>query len=169
MYVSPEYRVVVETSICEVPRLDGHGRAVPSAFPIGPTKQQLPATPIGYGSWILVDGRNLIIIQASKILRHLPVNLLNKRRAGIMAIAVCIHPFSARPNNADSPDHDQAVGQICSTASMTHNLEQCVRLVSKAAAAGAKVYMIPSYFSSLPGASRDLSAMAVWSPSPMTP
>ncbi|KAK7980977.1 hypothetical protein PG989_013434 [Apiospora arundinis] len=36
-----------------------------------------------------------------------------------------------------------AVGQICSTASMAHNLEQCVRLVSKAAAAGAKVLFLP--------------------------
>ncbi|KAK6193026.1 putative secondary metabolism biosynthetic enzyme [Pestalotiopsis sp. IQ-011] len=36
-----------------------------------------------------------------------------------------------------------AVGQICSSASMTHNLEQCVRLVSKAAAAGAKVLFLP--------------------------
>ncbi|KAG6018413.1 hypothetical protein E4U41_003913 [Claviceps citrina] len=31
-----------------------------------------------------------------------------------------------------------AVGQICSTASMTANLEQCVRLVAEAAAGGAK-------------------------------
>ncbi|KAH6656401.1 carbon-nitrogen family protein [Truncatella angustata] len=36
-----------------------------------------------------------------------------------------------------------AVGQICSTASMTHNLEQCIKLVSKAAAAGAKVLFLP--------------------------
>lgn len=33
----------------------------------------------------------------------------------------------------------QAVGQICSTASMKANLDQCVRLVSKAAIGGAKV------------------------------
>ncbi|KAJ3950363.1 Carbon-nitrogen hydrolase [Colletotrichum fioriniae] len=32
-----------------------------------------------------------------------------------------------------------AVGQICSTASLSHNLEQCVRLVAKAAIGGAKV------------------------------
>ncbi|KUI67053.1 putative hydrolase nit2 [Cytospora mali] len=31
-----------------------------------------------------------------------------------------------------------AVGQICSTSSMTHNLDQCVKLMSKAAEAGAK-------------------------------
>lgn len=33
----------------------------------------------------------------------------------------------------------QAVGQICSTASMTHNLEQCVRLMEEAAGKEAKV------------------------------
>ncbi|CAJ2511240.1 Uu.00g068650.m01.CDS01 [Anthostomella pinea] len=32
-----------------------------------------------------------------------------------------------------------AVGQICSSNSMAHNLEQCVKLVGKAASAGAKV------------------------------
>jgi len=32
-----------------------------------------------------------------------------------------------------------AVGQICSTASMTHNLAQCQKLVHKAVQAGAKV------------------------------
>ncbi|KAI0136800.1 carbon-nitrogen family protein [Xylariales sp. AK1849] len=36
-----------------------------------------------------------------------------------------------------------AVGQICSTASMSHNLEQCVKLVARAAAAGAKVLFLP--------------------------
>ncbi|KAI1857941.1 hypothetical protein JX265_010971 [Neoarthrinium moseri] len=35
------------------------------------------------------------------------------------------------------------VGQICSTASLTHNLEQCVKLVARAAAAGAKVLFLP--------------------------
>ncbi|KAK8094160.1 carbon-nitrogen hydrolase, partial [Apiospora hydei] len=43
----------------------------------------------------------------------------------------------------DDVNQKQAVGQICSTASMAHNLEQCVRLVSKAAAAGAKVLFLP--------------------------
>ena len=33
----------------------------------------------------------------------------------------------------------QAVGQLCSTASMPHNLQQCRALVKKAVAAGAKV------------------------------
>lgn len=42
------------------------------------------------------------------------------------------------PQNAEA-DKDQAVGQICSTASMKTNLEQCVRLVAKAAVGGAKV------------------------------
>ncbi|KAG5984199.1 hypothetical protein E4U55_005739 [Claviceps digitariae] len=36
-----------------------------------------------------------------------------------------------------------AVGQICSTASMKTNLEQCVRLVAKAAGGGAKVLFLP--------------------------
>ncbi|KAK1983565.1 carbon-nitrogen hydrolase [Colletotrichum cereale] len=36
-----------------------------------------------------------------------------------------------------------AVGQICSTASLSHNLEQCVRLVAKAAVGGAKVLFLP--------------------------
>jgi hypothetical protein len=34
----------------------------------------------------------------------------------------------------------QAVGQICATASMSHNLAQCQMLVGKAVAAGAKVF-----------------------------
>jgi hypothetical protein len=34
----------------------------------------------------------------------------------------------------------QAVGQICATASMAHNLAQCQMLVRKAVAAGAKVF-----------------------------
>ncbi|KAH7273845.1 carbon-nitrogen hydrolase [Fusarium solani] len=36
-----------------------------------------------------------------------------------------------------------AVGQICSTASVKGNLEQCVRLVAKAARGGAKVLFLP--------------------------
>ncbi|KAF2813265.1 putative nitrilase [Mytilinidion resinicola] len=36
-----------------------------------------------------------------------------------------------------------AVGQICSTASMTHNLSQCVTLIQKAASAGAKALFLP--------------------------
>ncbi|KAI1417976.1 carbon-nitrogen hydrolase [Hypoxylon sp. FL1857] len=36
-----------------------------------------------------------------------------------------------------------AVGQICSSNSMAHNLEQCVKLVGQAAAAGAKVLFLP--------------------------
>ncbi|KAL2759394.1 hypothetical protein ACRALDRAFT_206451 [Sodiomyces alcalophilus JCM 7366] len=32
-----------------------------------------------------------------------------------------------------------AVGQICATSSLTHNLEQCVRLISKASVGGARV------------------------------
>ncbi|ROT43242.1 nitrilase and fragile histidine triad fusion protein NitFhit [Sodiomyces alkalinus F11] len=36
-----------------------------------------------------------------------------------------------------------AVGQICSTASLSHNLEQCVGLISKAAVGGARVLFLP--------------------------
>ena len=36
----------------------------------------------------------------------------------------------------------QAVGQLCSTASMSHNLQQCRALVKKAVAAGAKVRIV---------------------------
>ncbi|KAF2145416.1 uncharacterized protein K452DRAFT_315667 [Aplosporella prunicola CBS 121167] len=36
-----------------------------------------------------------------------------------------------------------AVGQICSTASMAHNLKQCRQLVAKASAAGAKALFLP--------------------------
>ncbi|KAL8386411.1 hypothetical protein RB599_008015 [Gaeumannomyces hyphopodioides] len=36
-----------------------------------------------------------------------------------------------------------AIGQICSTSSMEHNLQQCVQLVKEASAAGAKVLFLP--------------------------
>ncbi|KAI1651232.1 carbon-nitrogen hydrolase [Daldinia loculata] len=36
-----------------------------------------------------------------------------------------------------------AIGQICSSNSMAHNLEQCIKLVGQAAAAGAKVLFLP--------------------------
>lgn len=35
----------------------------------------------------------------------------------------------------------KAVGQICSTASMAHNLEQCRKLMEEAAGKGAKVWL----------------------------
>ena len=38
----------------------------------------------------------------------------------------------------------KAVGQLCSTASMTHNLAQCRSLVQKAVSVGAKVSFPPS-------------------------
>lgn len=37
--------------------------------------------------------------------------------------------------------NSQAVGQLCSTANMAHNLIQCQILVQKAVAAGAKVVL----------------------------
>lgn len=37
----------------------------------------------------------------------------------------------------------QAIGQICSTSSMTHNLGQCVKLMKEAADKGAKVRLHP--------------------------
>ncbi|KAI1210726.1 carbon-nitrogen hydrolase [Annulohypoxylon truncatum] len=36
-----------------------------------------------------------------------------------------------------------AIGQICSSNSMAHNLEQCVKLVGQAAAKGAKILFLP--------------------------
>ncbi|KAL8407630.1 hypothetical protein RB594_006454 [Gaeumannomyces avenae] len=36
-----------------------------------------------------------------------------------------------------------AIGQICSTPSMEHNLQQCVQLLKEASAAGAKVLFLP--------------------------
>ncbi|OHE97079.1 carbon-nitrogen hydrolase [Colletotrichum orchidophilum] len=53
-----------------------------------------------------------------------------------------------------------AVGQICSTASLSHNLEQCVRLVAKAAVGGAKVLFLPEaadYIASSPQESLSLA------------
>lgn len=38
---------------------------------------------------------------------------------------------------------EQAVGQICSSPSMTHNLEQCVKLIKEAAGQGAEVTRLP--------------------------
>ncbi|KAI1343829.1 carbon-nitrogen hydrolase [Xylariaceae sp. FL0016] len=53
-----------------------------------------------------------------------------------------------------------AVGQICSSNSMAHNLEQCVKLVGKAAAAGAKILFLPEasdYISTSPEESLSLA------------
>ncbi|OBR06275.1 Carbon-nitrogen hydrolase [Colletotrichum higginsianum IMI 349063] len=53
-----------------------------------------------------------------------------------------------------------AVGQITSTASLSHNLEQCVRLIAKAAAGGAKVLFLPEasdYIASSPQESLSLA------------
>ncbi|KAK1958529.1 carbon-nitrogen hydrolase [Colletotrichum sublineola] len=53
-----------------------------------------------------------------------------------------------------------AVGQICSTASLSHNLEQCVKLVAKAAVGGAKVLFLPEasdYIASSPQESLSLA------------
>ncbi|KAI1433444.1 carbon-nitrogen hydrolase [Xylaria sp. CBS 124048] len=36
-----------------------------------------------------------------------------------------------------------AIGQICSSSSMAHNLAQCVKLVGRAASAGAKILFLP--------------------------
>lgn len=45
----------------------------------------------------------------------------------------------------------QAIGQICSTASMAHNLGQCVRLLSRAAEAGAEVRVVLPFVLMCPG------------------
>ncbi|ORY56924.1 nitrilase and fragile histidine triad fusion protein NitFhit [Pseudomassariella vexata] len=60
-----------------------------------------------------------------------------------------------------------AVGQICSTTSMAHNLEQCVKLVGKAAAAGAKVLFFPEasdYIATSPSESLSLAKPMATSP-----
>ncbi|KAF6844974.1 carbon-nitrogen hydrolase [Colletotrichum musicola] len=60
-----------------------------------------------------------------------------------------------------------AVGQICSTASLTHNLEQCVKLVAKAAVGGAKVLFLPEaadYIASSPQESLSLAEPQSTSP-----
>ncbi|KAK1633415.1 carbon-nitrogen hydrolase [Colletotrichum phormii] len=60
-----------------------------------------------------------------------------------------------------------AVGQICSTASLSHNLEQCVRLVAKAAVGGAKVLFLPEaadYIASSPQESLSLAQPQSQSP-----
>lgn len=41
--------------------------------------------------------------------------------------------------NSEADDEFQAVAQICSTASMAHNLAQCKVVIQKAVTAGAKV------------------------------
>ncbi|CAH0059496.1 unnamed protein product [Clonostachys solani] len=60
-----------------------------------------------------------------------------------------------------------AIGQICSTASIKGNLEQCVRLVGKAARGGAKVLFLPEasdYIATDAQASRDLAVAQSSSP-----
>ncbi|KAM0286080.1 hypothetical protein ACHAQH_001088 [Verticillium albo-atrum] len=60
-----------------------------------------------------------------------------------------------------------AVGQICSTASIAHNLDQCVRLVAKAAAGNAKVLFLPEaadYIASSPQESLSLALPQAKSP-----
>ncbi|KAH7367215.1 carbon-nitrogen hydrolase [Plectosphaerella cucumerina] len=60
-----------------------------------------------------------------------------------------------------------AIGQICSTSSLAHNLEQCVRLVAKAAVGGAKVLFLPEaadYIASSPQESLSLAQPQAVSP-----
>ncbi|OTB03507.1 hypothetical protein M426DRAFT_321661 [Hypoxylon sp. CI-4A] len=60
-----------------------------------------------------------------------------------------------------------AIGQICSSNSMAHNLEQCVKLVGQAAAAGAKVLFLPEasdYISTSPQESISLAKPVSTSP-----
>ncbi|WYZ36759.1 hypothetical protein EsH8_II_000265 [Colletotrichum jinshuiense] len=60
-----------------------------------------------------------------------------------------------------------AIGQICSTASLSHNLEQCLRLVAKAAVGGAKVLFLPEasdYIASSPQESLSLAQPQSQSP-----
>ncbi|KAI2611247.1 carbon-nitrogen hydrolase [Hypoxylon fragiforme] len=60
-----------------------------------------------------------------------------------------------------------AVGQICSSNSMAHNLEQCVKLVGQAAAAGAKILFLPEasdYIGTTPQESLSLAKPVATSP-----
>ncbi|PHH83119.1 hypothetical protein CDD82_3529 [Ophiocordyceps australis] len=60
-----------------------------------------------------------------------------------------------------------AVGQICSTASIKHNLDQCVQLVAKAALGGAKILFLPEasdYIAADAQASLQLAVPQSWSP-----
>ncbi|KAL8712261.1 MAG: hypothetical protein Q9220_003412 [cf. Caloplaca sp. 1 TL-2023] len=60
-----------------------------------------------------------------------------------------------------------AIGQICSTSSMTHNLSQCQSLVKKAAAAGAKALFLPEASDYIaPSASETVSLVQPTSTSP---
>lgn len=54
-----------------------------------------------------------------------------------MAIAVYFHPLDH--HHMITNVSLQAIGQLCSTSSMAHNLSQCKVLFQKAAALGAKV------------------------------
>ncbi|KAH8892059.1 nitrilase and fragile histidine triad fusion protein NitFhit [Thozetella sp. PMI_491] len=53
-----------------------------------------------------------------------------------------------------------AIGQICSTASMAHNLEQCVRLARKAATVGAKVLFLPEASDYIAGSPQESLSLA---------
>ncbi|KAH7321075.1 carbon-nitrogen hydrolase [Stachybotrys elegans] len=60
-----------------------------------------------------------------------------------------------------------AIGQICATASITANLEQCVRLIGKASLGGAKVLFLPEasdYIASSAQASLELAVPQSTSP-----
>nr|OQO22710.1 hypothetical protein B0A51_10820 [Rachicladosporium sp. CCFEE 5018] len=60
-----------------------------------------------------------------------------------------------------------AIGQICSTSSMTHNLSQCRNIISKAVTAGAKAVFFPEasdYIGSSPSESLSLCKPAKSSP-----
>ncbi|KJZ75082.1 hypothetical protein HIM_05568 [Hirsutella minnesotensis 3608] len=60
-----------------------------------------------------------------------------------------------------------AVGQICSTASVKANLDQCVRLVGRAAAGGAKILFLPEASDYIaPGAQASLELATPQSTSP---
>lgn len=53
-------------------------------------------------------------------------------RCVYLEISICTYRLITR----------KAVGQLCSTASMSHNLQQCQVLIKKAVAAGAKVRLL---------------------------
>ena len=72
------------------------------------------------------------------------VSHINTTKAATMVLAVCLSPcYSVQAPMATYQSRKltspQAVGQICSTASMTHNLAQCRAVIQKAVTGGAKV------------------------------
>jgi hypothetical protein len=71
-------------------------------------------------------------------------------RAKTPTMAIAVRTFMARSHQVETcADIPQAIGQLCSTASMTKNLALCQVLVKRAVEAGAKVHLLFLTVSSL--------------------